>query len=584
MRFLGTILAVQVSGIAVLTAVAVTTGTNTLATEQGLYREGRETARRFDHLLMHAVLQAADMARGGADSRDDSLSVTTNRLRSLVNVLPVNEGSAVLTHALAEAVDSLQDECRVLATARDAATDPLVVTLALRAIHERVAGLQGLADKYADALDARASASRSHGTWTILISWLAAFLFYLATLFLAQRSLAKVQRRQRERSALASQRLARFAKDCVEGNAPPRLEEVNDLEEVRHPLEDLATRFHALREVLARERVRTGFTRDLADALELADDEEDVCGTVERAVAIAFPSSNCQLLLADNSQAALEPRFEGTAVPCTGPTPHNCPAIRRSRTLTHLPAGGMSRCPHLGSQEPCVTCAVVAVRGSSVGVLQLHGLVPGAGDVETLTTMSQAVGAKLGVARTLGERELQATTDGLTGLFNRRHMNAALDRMDRAGTTYAVVSADLDHFKKLNDTYGHDVGDRCLKVFAQVLRDGCRAGDLPCRPGGEEFALVLPGCDVLTARTVAERIHGSLATASRAAGNAFTVSLGVAGRPAHGTTAAEVLKSADQALYVAKANGRSRTEVFGDGQVAAPAGRVLRAVEGTSAG
>ena len=171
-------------------------------------------------------------------------------------------------------------------------------------------------------------------------------------------------------------------------------------------------------------------------------------------------------------------------------------------------------------------------------------------------------GARLTHLRAQGETELQASTDVLTGLLNRRSMNRALEELDRKAEPYCVISADLDHFKNLNDTYGHDVGDRCLRVFGQVLRDHVRARDMAFRPGGEEFCVVLPGAPIDVCMERAEQIRAATEESSRQMGIAFTVSLGVAARPTHGDDAETVLRAADQALYGAKDDGRNRVVRF----------------------
>ncbi len=135
----------------------------------------------------------------------------------------------------------------------------------------------------------------------------------------------------------------------------------------------------------------------------------------------------------------------------------------------------------------------------------------------------------------------------------------------------AVLVADLDHFKRLNDTHGHDAGDRALRLYAQVLRQTLRPTDLVARFGGEEFVCVLPGVDAQTASNVADRVREALAQAvERSGGPVFTSSFGVAGFPHHGATLEELVQVGDQALYEAKKNGRDQVEVAGSAPRPAP--------------
>ena len=163
--------------------------------------------------------------------------------------------------------------------------------------------------------------------------------------------------------------------------------------------------------------------------------------------------------------------------------------------------------------------------------------------------------------------ERQALVDGLTGLANRRQCEEALAselaRLDRFGGPLAVVVADLDWFKDINDRHGHPAGDAVLREFAQLLQETVRDVDLAGRWGGEEFMLILPGTDLAGGAQVAERVR--LALAGRIVLSAdgspipVTASFGVASTPP-ATTAAELFSSADAALYEAKRNGKNRVE------------------------
>src|SRR5205085_6946137 len=162
----------------------------------------------------------------------------------------------------------------------------------------------------------------------------------------------------------------------------------------------------------------------------------------------------------------------------------------------------------------------------------------------------------------------QATTDDLTGLVNRRRFIEALDseivRADTFRSPLSVVLGDLDHFKLVNDLFGHPTGDEVMRQFADLVRPPLRDVDVPGRVGGEEFAILLPGTDAAGAVAVAERVRRSLRSlrATPDQGGPVTASFGVA-QFASGQTGDELLRRADVALYRAKSEGRNRVTVEG---------------------
>jgi two-component system cell cycle response regulator len=160
-----------------------------------------------------------------------------------------------------------------------------------------------------------------------------------------------------------------------------------------------------------------------------------------------------------------------------------------------------------------------------------------------------------------------AITDQLTGLHNRRYMASHLDNLMAhaagAGKPLAFVIMDIDYFKSVNDTHGHDIGDEVLREFAKRIGANVRGIDLACRYGGEEFVVVMPETDAAFAFTVAERLRKSIETTpfdiSRQPGRlSLTISIGIAASEGPDDTSEALLRRADQALYSAKRNGRNR--------------------------
>jgi diguanylate cyclase (GGDEF)-like protein len=159
-----------------------------------------------------------------------------------------------------------------------------------------------------------------------------------------------------------------------------------------------------------------------------------------------------------------------------------------------------------------------------------------------------------------------ASTDPLTRLLNRRGFrdvfDLELERSRRSGRPCALVMGDLDHFKRVNDLFGHPAGDERLRKFARLLRAGKRRIDAAARMGGEEFALLLPETDEHGAYVIAERLRHAVRDAFAPDQLALTMSFGVAAYPNHGATGDQLLQAADQALYVAKELGRDRTAIY----------------------
>lgn len=157
----------------------------------------------------------------------------------------------------------------------------------------------------------------------------------------------------------------------------------------------------------------------------------------------------------------------------------------------------------------------------------------------------------------IGRLNLQAQSDPLTGLTNRRGMDEAIGLWQETLKSFAVISVDIDHFKAVNDTYGHGVGDETLLEMARLMKQASRPDDLVCRVGGEEFVLLLPNSPASVATNVAERLRAVVASAQFETVGHITISLGVAlwrtGEPVTAT-----FEKADQLLYRAKSLGRNR--------------------------
>jgi diguanylate cyclase (GGDEF)-like protein len=313
---------------------------------------------------------------------------------------------------------------------------------------------------------------------------------------------------------------------------------------------------------------RQEFESRLANALEMADGEPEVIAVIERSFATALPGLAVELLLADNSHAHLlrmATAAPGGAPPgCGVDSPDHCPAARRAQTQRFVDSDELDACPKLrGRPEGAISavCVPVSIMGRSVGVIHSTGAQHALASktaVNDLETLAKLAGARIGLLRVMNETQLQAATDSLTGLMNRRAFEHALSQLRRTTSVVAIAMADLDHFKDLNDTYGHETGDRALRLYGHVLATSLRGDDLLCRHGGEEFVAALPNCAISDALRILDDMRARLATAIAQAGlPSFTVSIGVIDAGAQ-EDVPTLLARADAALFRAKHAGRDQ--------------------------
>ncbi len=188
----------------------------------------------------------------------------------------------------------------------------------------------------------------------------------------------------------------------------------------------------------------------------------------------------------------------------------------------------------------------------------------GGGEIGYLTQVFNTMVARLRERESQGELERLSVTDALTGLYNRRHLMGTLanevQRSRRLRRTFSVLLADVDHFKRYNDTHGHLAGDAALVKTAEILRKMTRAVDSVARYGGEEFVVMLLETTIATAAIVAERIRARVA-AEEFGGGRMTITIGAAEYPTHGDTPEELIAGADRAMYLAKGAGRDRVMI-----------------------
>jgi len=334
---------------------------------------------------------------------------------------------------------------------------------------------------------------------------------------------------------------------------------------------------------VARRRRYADAQAEFATAMQSAVDSSEADALLKRHLERTLDDVTVTVLRRSESDDRLE---AGTPVPPDSPLapgvvdarPRDCLAIRRGST--HVRRAG----------EPLVACAVCGdCRATSCRPLLVADRVIGSVLVEhdadavprvrerderaIADSLAQAAPILSGL-RTLALAQSRAMTDALTGLPNRWALQDALKRMlaqaARSRGTLGLVLLDLDRFKQLNDTYGHDAGDQALAAVGHALLSELRDSDLPARSGGEEFAVLLPDTPLEGALAVAEQLRSAIAAIELPfPGVNLTASFGVAVLPLHALEADGLMRAADRALYAAKRAGRNRVEVAaaaGDGE------------------
>jgi len=225
-----------------------------------------------------------------------------------------------------------------------------------------------------------------------------------------------------------------------------------------------------------------------------------------------------------------------------------------------------------GVETPLFLCTVpLIVQGKTIGVINLADRSDpenfGDADLELL----MAIANQLAVSIENAKLHELAITDGLTGLFIHRYFQIKLDDEMKAARRYdtplSLIIFDIDHFKKFNDTFGHQQGDRVLKETARLVKESVRGTDLACRYGGEEFALILPHTTAEQAMIFAERLRKRIAANEMRCEETkmqVTISIGIAEFPRMASDKTSLIKKADQALYSCKNKGRNCVQIFSD--------------------
>jgi diguanylate cyclase (GGDEF)-like protein/PAS domain S-box-containing protein len=357
-------------------------------------------------------------------------------------------------------------------------------------------------------------------------------------------------------------------------------QDVTESVDARKAREEDAESLNRLVNTLQRRTVEMEFLNDMRDWLECLETEREVGLAVAESMPKLFPEciSGAMYLLRSVEEVAeaeicwgeartLEPMF----------APSTCWSLRRGRAHWSEPGTKGIRCSHLPPGNSESLCAPLIAQGCTQGILHLefpaaHSL--SESDAETLRDSRRRLAISVAghLATSLSSLRLretlqeQSVRDPLTDLFNRRFLEESLDtellRAKRNQKPVSILLLDLDHFKILNDAFGHDAGDFVLRAVANAFRGFFRGGDICCRYGGEEFAIILPESSSQNAAVRANALRSEIKRlALHYKGQplgSITMSGGVVTFPEHGSMSSALLSAADQCLYESKSNGRDR--------------------------
>jgi diguanylate cyclase (GGDEF)-like protein len=312
---------------------------------------------------------------------------------------------------------------------------------------------------------------------------------------------------------------------------------------------------------------------EFADTLQLAESEEEAHNLLQRHLQRLVNGSNVTVLNRNNSADRLEsvtelPSDSVLAQRLAHAEPRSCLAVRSARVHDQDDRRlSLLGCPVCADCPGVSTCTPLTVGGEIIGSVLINR--PNAYKDTERFQVRDAIGEAAPVLanlRNLAIAEFRAATDSLTGLPNKRAVGDTVKRMmaqaSRTLNPLSLVVMDLDHFKGLNDRFGHQVGDQALASVGDALRSALRDSDFAGRNGGEEFTILLPNTDLVGALATAEKIRTAVSDISITGLDVtITASLGIAIYPDHAVNPERLERLADSALYLAKRAGRNRIEV-----------------------
>lgn len=358
------------------------------------------------------------------------------------------------------------------------------------------------------------------------------------------------------------------------------IRDVTEQEKARQALREANERLTAGMSNLESQSQELRFLTDMGELLHGCEAEEEAYEIISNLAGRLLPDTPGAVYMLSRSRNVLQTMATwGGCADVVAPVfnPPDCWALRRGRIYAAGSAQAAIQCRHTNKEHENYMCVPMLAHGEVLGIL--HVIAPNADEDQAhdgqsvlqrkhilLIAIAEKISTAVANLRLREELKNQSIRDPLTGLLNRRFMEEALEReivrATRTAAPLCVVAIDLDHFKRFNDTFGHEGGDLVLREVGALLSRMAQGDNVACRLGGEELILLLPDTGLKAAADLAHKLRRrieklSVALRGQQLGK-ITASFGIAEYPLHGDGQREVLRAADRALYRAKADGRNR--------------------------
>ncbi|MBE3475955.1 diguanylate cyclase [Enterobacter cloacae complex sp. I7] len=554
-------------------------------------RQAIEQRQRFDELTENIETDAwkqSDLARLYVIKKNpqilDEYNASEKKLKSIELKLEklqdtgASDDELALLHDGLKIIDALQDEQQEALTSAARGEDAQAVALLYGMPYEQeLERAQTQIDRFRQILDKRVIASVREATKKskalrtaseVMVGLTALLFLFVLGFILKRRVLRPVVRLSDVVHRLASQDFA------VETPNFNQIDEIGDMAQAirifrenglaRQRLEKERDADWAIRELLAR----------MTQRLQGCENFDDVINVAELFAPNIAPGIAGRLYVFDRDpwQMRCVAQWLSPADDAATFHPDACWAVRRGQS--HPPVNGEPdvACYHLPeSQSESALCVPLIAQGEAIGLLSFQNITPENAPARAyLELMAEALGLALANQRLRDALLEKALFDPLTGLRNRHHLEDTLHtqmtQAMRNGEPLSCMMIDIDHFKSINDRFGHEAGDQVIKNVATIVQRAAHDGGLAFRYGGEEFLVLLPGAGEAEAHACAQKIYNGVHALSLRYGlteiGPVDVSIGIASYPEHAQSD-NLLRAADVALYRAKELGRSRIVSFG---------------------